>query len=195
MKIYQKSFHQILIIISLLLLINSCSSTKESPVIYFSNVSPEIVKNIECSWNENTLSLASLNPGDTRSQSFYIDDNQDFFGPVYITWYNANNEKISKNFNFNKENLPSINDHTTYNYIQLYFDQSDIEVTSSDVADLTGKIRRMELIMNKYHDDFLKRGNATNVCANNDLNICPRAEESGLITIKKRYQDNNPGIY
>ena len=178
---------KVFVILAALLLVG-CSANIESPVIYLSNASPSLVKNIECNWNGNILSLASLNPVDSRSQSFFINNNSKFFGPIYVTWYNSKNERVSKNFNFRKENLPSIEDKTTYNYVQLYFDQEDIEVTSSDAADLTGKIRRMEQVMNKYHDDFLKSGVITkSLCANNNMNICEAADSSALIAIGKRY--------
>lgn len=172
------------------MLLVGCGANSESPVIYMSNASPSSVKRIECNWNGNILSLAALNPGDTRSQSFVINNNSKFFGPIYVTWYNDKGERVSKNFNFRRENLPSIEDKTTYNYVQLYFDQADIEVTSSDAADLTGKIRRMEQVMSKYRDDFLKSGSGVttkNLCANNDMNICQAAESSALIAVGKKY--------
>jgi hypothetical protein len=186
-----KFFYGAVIFLSLL---TSCS-TVESPVIYLSNASPESVRNIECNWNGNLLSLKGLNPGDTRSQSFFISSDSKFFGPIYATWYNAKGDRLSKSFNFKKENMPSISDKTYYNYVQLYFDQDDIEVMTSDVADLSGKVRRMEQVMNKYHDDFLKSGMTANMCANNNLNVCQNADSSSLITVKKKQVDITPGTY
>lgn len=176
------------------LLLFSCSSV-EGPVIYFSNASADPVKNIECVWAEkNSLSLGALNPGDTRSQSFFISGYSKFFGPVYITWSNARGERMSKNFNFKKENLPSIEDKTTYNYVQLYFDQNDIEVSSSDVVDLSGKVRRMEQVMNKYHDDYIaKRPRVESICANNTLGVCQNADSTSLISFKRKQVDYAPG--
>lgn len=179
-------------LISLLLV--GCSSV-ESPVIYLSNASAQPIKNIECSWNGNILGLGALNPGDTRSQSFFISDDAKFFGPVSVQWFDAKGERVLKSFNFKKENLPSIIDKTTYNYVQLYFDQEDIEIITSDVADLSGKVRRMEQVMNKYHDDFLRSGVTANFCANNDLNVCQNADNSGLIIVKKKQIESNPGTY
>lgn len=185
---------KIFVIIAALFLV-SCGANIESPVVYFSNASPEPVRNIECNWNGNILSLGALNPGDTRSQSFFLTSDSKFFGPVYVVWYNDKGDRVSKNFNFKKENLPSIRDKTTYNYVQLYFDQFDIEVSTSDAADLTGKVRRMEQVMNKYHDDFIKSGVKANFCANNNMNVCQNADSSGLIAIKKRQTDIAPGTY
>lgn len=183
------------LILSSLLLVG-CGSTIESPVIYFSNASPASIRNIEVSWaKKESLTLAGLNPGDTRSQSFFISSDSKFFGPVYATWFNARGDRMSKNFNFKKENMPSIHDKTTYNYVQLYFDQEDIEITTSDSPDLTGKVRRMETVMNKYHDDFLRSGVTANMCANNNLNICQNSDISSLISVKKKQVDFFPGTY
>ncbi|MDX2083621.1 MAG: hypothetical protein SFV53_06525 [Rickettsiales bacterium] len=191
----QKQIFKSLIIILAIFLISGCAKNVESPVIYFSNASANPMRDIQCDWNGNILSLKKLNPGDTRSRSFFISSNNKFFGPIYITWFNANGERNSKNFSFRKENLPSINDKTSYNYVQLYFDQVDVEVTSSDSADLNGKVRRMELLMNKYHDDFLRSGAKANFCANNDLNVCQNTDNSSLIAIKKKQADITPGTY
>lgn len=115
-------------------LLISCSSTsRESPVIYFSNASLKPIKNIQCEWGEkHTLSLPSLNPGESRSQSFYINNEAAFFGLVKVSWTNDEGNNISREFFFRRANLPSIDDHTTYNYVQLYFDQHFVEITTSD---------------------------------------------------------------
>ncbi len=183
-----------LILASLFLV--GCGANIESPVVYFSNASSGPIKNIEVSWaKNNALTLAGLNPGDTRSQSFFISSDSQFFGSVYAVWHNSRGDRMSKNFNFRKENLPSMDDKTTYNYVQLYFDQEDIEVTTSDVADLTGKVRRMDQVMNKYHDDFLRSGVTANMCANNNLNVCQNSEASALISVKKKSTEFAPGSY
>lgn len=143
-----------LILISLLLV--ACGgATKESPVIYFSNASSSPIAKIKCNWAEkNELTLPVLNPGDSRSQSFYIKDDADFFGTVNISWSNSKGEKVVKEFNFREKHLPSMDDSTTYNYVQLYFDQEDIDVISSDSADLTGKTRRMDRLLTQYRDAY-----------------------------------------
>ncbi len=186
---------KIFIVLTCLVLV-SCGSSIESPVLYFSDASPQPVKNIECNWNGNILGLGALNPGDTRSHSFFISggDSQ-FFGPVSINWINAKGDRVSKSFNFKKENMPSIKDKTTYNYVQLYFDQEDMEIITSDAADLSGKVRRMDQMMNKYHDDFLRSGVKASFCANNDMNICQNADNSGLIVIKRKQLEPTPGTF
>ena len=137
-------------------LLSSCTQ-REAPTIYFSNASPYPIKDIECIWNNKySLTLSNLNPGDSRSQSFYITRYSQFFGPVNISWYNKNGQKIVKNFNFKKENLPSISDHEIFNYVQLYFGQDDLESVSSDSPDVANKGRRMDRIMKVYHDQFEK---------------------------------------
>lgn len=150
--------NKIIILLASFLLI-SCSANLESPVIYFSNASTEPVKNIRCEWaKKNVLTLPSLNPGDSRSQSFYIRSVSDFFGLVKLSWENNAGNTISKEFYFMEKNLPSIADHTTYNYIQFYFDQNDFEIISSDAADLPGKTRRMEQILISYRDEYKRVG-------------------------------------
>jgi hypothetical protein len=143
----------------LVLFFFSCAAvtpSKESPMVYFSNNSPDPITNIRCKWpSGNVLTLAGLNPGDSRSQSFYISSNDVFFGTIDVTWTNANGESMSKAFNLRKEHLPDI-DSGSYSYVQLYFDQEDIEIVTSDIADLGGKIKRMERMLAKYHNDYAK---------------------------------------
>ena len=143
------------------LLFASCSSispSKESPVIYFSNASVEPIQDIQCRWvGAANLSLPTLNPGDTRTQSFYIKDYADFFGLIRASWTNAQGEMIEKDFFLREKHLPSITDTTTYNYVQLYFDQHDIEITTSDGPDLSGKTKKMEAMLNKYHNIYMKK--------------------------------------
>ncbi len=139
----------------------SCSKQTESPVVYISNASPQKISEIRCNWSEkHNLLLSSLNPGESRSQSFYIDGKSDFFGRVNISWRNSRGESLIREFVFKENNLPSIDDHTTYNYIQLYLDQEEMEIVSSDAPDLVGKTRKMERLLTKYRDDY-KRGNYT----------------------------------
>ena len=91
------------VIIILTLLIASCSNLqkKESPVIYFSNSSDSAITDLQCVWVENqVLSLPYLAPGDTRSQSFYINSNEEFFGYVSIAWRNSSGKKIVREFDF-----------------------------------------------------------------------------------------------
>jgi hypothetical protein len=131
---------------------------RESPVIYFSNSSPELIKNIQCNWvQKNVLSLSALNPGNSRSQSFYIKKNSDFFGLVSMSWDNASGERVKKEFRFRETNLPSMADSTTYNYVQFYIDQNDLEIVTSDAPDIGGKMQKMEKILSASRDQYLLR--------------------------------------
>ncbi|MBM5781839.1 MAG: hypothetical protein FJ368_00265 [Pelagibacterales bacterium] len=139
----------------------SCSANLESPVVYISNASQQKIGDIRCNWAEkHNLSLSSLGPGESRSQSFYIDGKSDFFGRVNISWRNSRGENLVREFIFKENNLPSIDDHTTYNYVQLYLDQEEMEIVSSDAPDLVGKTRKMERLLTKYRDEY-KRENST----------------------------------
>ncbi len=137
------------------LLLAACGANKESPVIYFSNIGEAPIKDIQCNWAGNILtSLPSLSPGDSRSQSFYISGASDFFGAVNISWTNDSGEKIAKEINFKKRHLSSIHDSGTYNYVQIYLDQEDLEIVSSDAPDLSGKISKMEKLLNKVRETY-----------------------------------------
>lgn len=167
-----------LILTSLLLV--SCASLKESPVIYFSNASNAPIKNIQCTWAEkNVLSLPVLNPGDSRSLSFYIRGDSAFFGLINVSWDNGHGEKMTKSFFFRKENMPSIFDPTTYNYVQLYFDQFDVEVVSSDAPDLGGKVRRMERLLAHYSSEY--------------KNVAGSVPQTSLISIQPKKDNTLPG--
>jgi hypothetical protein len=160
-KIYQNLVKKILIITILSLLSFSCSPflvPKESPVIYFSNASVEPISDIQCQWvASSTLTLPVLNPGDSRTQSFYIKNHADFFGLIKMSWTNAEGDRVTKDFYLLEKHLPSIVDPTTYNYVQLYFDQYDVDITTSDAPDLSGKAKRMEAMLSKYHDIYVKK--------------------------------------
>jgi hypothetical protein len=136
--------------------LTSCGGLRESPVIYFSNASPELIKNIQCNWvNKNVLSLSELTPGDSRSQSFYIKKNSDFFGLITMSWDSASGERLNKSFHFTEKNLPSMADSTTYSYVQIYLDQDDLEIVSSDAPDLGGKTRRMDRVLTAVREQYL----------------------------------------
>ena len=148
-------FKKIIIFCSLLL--SSCSTTPtlESPVIYFSNASQSPIKNIRCEWAGNTaLTLPGLSPGDSRSQSFYMRSAANFFGLVKVTWDNDAGDRVTREFYFREKNMPSIKDHSTYNYVQIYFEQNDLEVVSSDAPDLSGKTVKMDRILAAYKHQY-----------------------------------------
>jgi hypothetical protein len=140
------------------LLATSCQNAilkRESPVIYFSNSSDFPIRDIECSWaQKNNLSLPVLNPGESRSESFYIGGGYDFFGLVNLSWRNSRGEIIQHEFFLNRNNLPSFNDSTTYNYVQLYLDQGEVEITTSDAPDLAGKTRKMDRILAHHRNNY-----------------------------------------
>ncbi|OFW79778.1 MAG: hypothetical protein A2887_01545 [Alphaproteobacteria bacterium RIFCSPLOWO2_01_FULL_40_26] len=129
---------------------------RESPVIYFSNASFAPIKNITCEWAGHVLTLPALNPGDSRSQSFYLSSAARFFGLVKLSWTNDDGEIVRREFFFKENNLPSFDDPTTYNYVQLYFDQHGMEIISSDAPDLTGKTQKMDQLLAIYHEKYLK---------------------------------------
>lgn len=163
------------LIIFLNLLFAACSTSpiflKESPAVYFSNVSPKPVTDIRCSWvGQNVLALPSLAPGVSRSQSFNIGGEQDFFGSVNISWNNSEGEAVEKNFVLRKEHLPNFSDSTIYSYVQIYFDQHDAEIITSDIVDLSGKTRKMDRLMKVYGENYSEHN--------------PKNLDNALITVK-----------
>ncbi len=142
----------------------SCGPSKESPVIYFSNGSLAPVRDIQCNWaGNNALTLPLLNPGDSRSQSFYMHGISDFFGTVTINWRNDRGERIQREFVFRRNHLPSIEDTTTYNYVQFYLDQEELELVSSDAPDLSGKTRKMERMLAQMKQAYLNIHNPDSI--------------------------------
>ena len=165
------------VLVSLFLV--SCGSHKESPAIYFSNLSASPISDIKCDWaKKNVLGLPRLNPGESRSQSFYINSNSDFFGNIAISWRNNNGERISREINFQPNNLPSISDSTTYNFIQIYLDQDELEITTSDSPDLSGKTRKMDRLLAKYQEAYKQSGHG-------------RVSQSSLISVQNPPQKDN----
>lgn len=170
------------LIIFLNLFFAACSTSlieRESPAVYFSNVSPKPITNIKCSWvGQNVLALPSLAPGVSRSQSFNIGGEQNFFGSVNISWNNFEGEAMEKNFVLRKEHLPNFSDSTTYNYVQIYFDQHDAEIITSDIVDLSGKTRKMDRLMKVY---------STNYSEHNPKNL-----DNALITVRPEKDSSVP---
>jgi hypothetical protein len=157
-------FLRILFILFSLFTVSCGRAQKESPVVYISNASVRPIQDIKYDWAGNhSLQLPVLNPGESRSQAFYIKKNADFFGTIKISWVNHSKERISKEINFYAKNLPSIDDKTTYNYVQFYLDQDDMEILTSDAPDLSSKTPKMERLLTKYHNLYLQlqRGNYT----------------------------------
>lgn len=153
-----KKIFYIVLPILIIPFVSSCSaiSKKESPVIYFSNASEKPITNIQAIWAEdNVLTLNRLDPGDSRSQSFYIGSDSEFFGLVKISWTNGDGEGVSREFFFRKNNMPSINDDSTYNYVQIYLEQNNFEAMSSDAADLESKTARRDAMLSSYKNKYL----------------------------------------
>ncbi len=161
-------------VLALMLLIACGGAPKEAPAIYFSNASVGVITNIECNWaGKNKLTLSALNPGDSRAQSFFAKD-EDFFGPVSVSWKDEKGVRMTKDFRFRRENLPSISDHEFYSYVQLYFMADGLEVVSSDVVDISGKTQMMDRVLTKYRNEAAQRG-IFESCVPNRINLynCP----------------------
>jgi len=142
--------------ILLIAFLNACSfRTTESPVIYISNSSPAPINDIKVVWVDNkVLKLQTLNPGQTRSQSFYLSDSDDFFGLVKISWTDANHNNNTRELYFRRNNMPSIDDHEMYSYVQLYFEQNDLEMLSSDNPDMGNITKKRDATLLAFKKNY-----------------------------------------
>jgi hypothetical protein len=146
---------KLILIFSAILLASCAIIQKESPAIYISNASSQPINDIRIIWaRDNILTLHKLNPGETQSQSFHITSNSDFFGLVKISWTNHNDEGISREIFFKKNHMPNIEDGEMYSYVQIYLEQNDFEILSSDAVDLTSKTRRRDAMLLSYKNSF-----------------------------------------
>ena len=136
------------LIIFLLFLLSSCSRfPRESPTIYVSNLSSNIVKNIAIKFPRQTLNLPQLNPGLTQGKSFIINDSEDFFGTIKVNWNNLYNENIVRSFKIGKNDLPSFFDPKDFSYIQIYIKDYDIQIITYDTNDSGNKTAQMDIIL------------------------------------------------
>lgn len=111
----------------------------------------------------------------TRSQAFKIANNNDFFGKIVVSWKNDQKEGFSREFFLRRKNLPSIDNPNSFNYIQLFFDQSNFEVLSSDAPDLASKTSRMEAILTQLADDY--RGNRESQIQSSLIRVVPQTPD------------------
>lgn len=152
-----KKFTPKILLMTTLMILASCGAKKESPMIYFSNASPDPIFNVHCKWaNGSAMSLSGLFPGESRSQSFYIKKNRDFFGLITISWLNKMGDQISRELFFREKHMPGINEEGNFNYVQFYLDQQGLDIVSSDEVDLGNKIRRMDDLMVSYRNEYSK---------------------------------------
>lgn len=155
-KIFVRKTKLLITIFLAEIFITSCASiVHESPTIYFSNLSSNPITNIRCDWSgQKVLTLQTLNPGISRSQAFFIKNDDDFFGTISISWTNVDKERIVRDFNLRRKNLPSLGEKGSFNYIQIYFDQYSYEVVSSDAPDLNSKMTRMDNQLREFAENY-----------------------------------------
>lgn len=137
-------------IIFLLIIVN-CQTKYESPVIYISNSSGKSLTSINCNFPNHHISLSHINPGETRSQSFYISSEKEFFGQIKCFWNNNLNEKKIGDFIIEKKHLPSFGNKFEYPYIHIFIDQDNYEIITNDIVDYVNKTRIMDERLLKNH--------------------------------------------
>ncbi len=145
--------------ILILLSIIACKNKIESPVIYISNNSEKPITKIICNLPNHRISISNINPGETRSQSYYLSGSKEFFGSIKCSWNNHLNELMVNDFTLEKHHLPSIDNKTEYPYIQFFLGQNRYDILTSDEIDFLNKSRFFDeslklnfkqAIVNKY---------------------------------------------
>lgn len=118
------------------LLSSTSCAARLAPAIEITNNSSngKVLKNIKVNWNGfNVLGVPDLGACSEATRFHYI---KNFFGPVHAEWENAKGKKLTKDFIFKKEDLPSYKKRgrkgSKYTYVTLYFTQSDMEYYTSD---------------------------------------------------------------
>lgn len=170
-------FKKSLPLLSILILTNlvfSCSHPVSSPAIGMFNLSDNYIKNIEGTWNGESLvgHMNVMEPGNNGSENFILKHPSDLFGPVHLEWENSSGQKIVKEFVFKKEQLPNFHNYrgsnpnhkfgrTTFDNIYLFFGQNDVEIfVERDGGDEPQEVKEKWKQANKFNDEYRK--------------ICPR---------------------
>lgn len=99
------------IFIGLMLCLASCGMSsalhpKFAPSIEIANLSYGVINNLEISWNGMKPIGGHLPPGGGGSNSFELKQLKDFYGPVHLTWENANGQKFERHFEFTEADMP-----------------------------------------------------------------------------------------
>jgi hypothetical protein len=163
------TFKSVLNLSLLLMVITSCAKPI-SPGLTYRNMSRNaaLVKNIKVIWSDyKPLGSSRIEFCGVHSQSYNLDRDSDFFGPVHIEWENAKGQKLSKDFTFTKEQLPSMKDRfklgiENSSYIRLYFTQDDVYLYTSDTPNLkqieADLYKKAGLTCQEYRDqEYIKK--------------------------------------
>ncbi|MFM6972776.1 MAG: hypothetical protein ACKOXJ_04080 [Alphaproteobacteria bacterium] len=139
------------IITNLLLIfcLASCAnnSKKESPTIYISNLSSQRFDNIQIKFPKQILKLESLEPGLTRGQSFITNDQNDFFGRIFVKWKNHLGEDVYKSFTLLPNEMPSYFNPKVFNFVQIYLKDFDAEIVTFDTPNSEKILTNYDVIL------------------------------------------------
>lgn len=133
----------------LIVLITSCTfkSRNESPTIYISNLSSQRFDNIQVKFPKHILNLESLEPGLTRGQSFIFNNENDFFGRIFVKWKNYLGEDVYKSFTLMPNEMPSYLDPRVFSYVQIYLKDFDVEVVTYDTPNSEKILTNYDIIL------------------------------------------------
>lgn len=98
-----------------------------APSISYENMSNNFIREINIVWNGRNIGGAyKENPGGGGSSSFQVRKKSDFYGPVHLSWKNAEGRLITKDFIFTREHLANFGVKKNRATIDLYFTQDDV---------------------------------------------------------------------
>lgn len=140
---------KILLHLFLLIFITSCNTNTrtESPTIYISNLSSHKIDNIQIKFPKYVLRLESLEPGLTRGQSFTTQNQDDFFGRIFVKWKNQLSEDVYKSFTLMPNDMPSYFNPNVFNYVQIYLKDFDVEVINYDTPNSEKILTNYDIVL------------------------------------------------
>jgi hypothetical protein len=162
MKNLNKSFKKylsvkILLILVFMSFISSCSARVSSPAVNIFNQSDDYIYNIKGRWNGYVFARwQERTPGINSSENFILEKESDLFGPVHLEWENAQGKKLTKEFEFKKEQMPNFHKGKYgRGNIYFFFTQEDVKmIVRTDGATLDIVDKDWDLT-NQIRDDYL----------------------------------------
>lgn len=135
-----KKFLKILSLLVLSLTTSCYTPYPMAPGIFYENLSNNFIREINIVWNGRNLGGAyKEDPGVGGSSSFQVRKKSDFYGPVHISWKNAKEKVITKDFVFKEEDLIGVGSTFKDGNIKLYITQDDLLLLVTEGINITNE--------------------------------------------------------
>jgi len=123
-----KKAFRILSVLMLFLTTSCFTPYPTAPSVNYENMSNNFIREMDIVWSGRYVSKSyhGLPPGLSGVVSFDLRQKSDFYGPVHISWKNAQGKTIVRDFVFKKEHLPDFDNKKKRSHINLYFTQDDV---------------------------------------------------------------------